>query len=114
MKSKTELKSEVINRLTDVLKDKAIEEFLKKNASEIYKPVVEIFKDKLNIKLDEFINNIDKNKELDKIFESFEISYKNKEIKFKEEISKYIRKLQKKEEESQEKALIEEFRHSQI
>ena len=47
MKSKGELKSEVTQKLNSVLKDKAIEDFLKKNAAEIYQQVIQIFKKKL-------------------------------------------------------------------
>ena len=111
MKSKTELKSEFIETLTNVLKEGVIEEFLKKNASEIYKSVVEIFKGKLNTKLDEFINNIENNKEINKIWESYEI---NKQIKIQENITNYIRKLQKNEEESQKKYIIEAYGKNQI
>ena len=73
MKSKGELKTEVTEKLTAILKDRAIEDFLKKSASEIYQSVVEIFKAKLNAKLDEFINGIEKNKEANKLitFTSF-------------------------------------------
>ena len=50
MKSKGELKAEVTQKLTDILKDRAIEDFLKKSASEIYQQVVEIFRNKLMAK----------------------------------------------------------------
>ena len=113
MKSKGELKSEVTEKLTNVLKDRAIEDFLKKSASEIYQSVVEIFKTKLNAKLDEFINNIETNKEANKFFASCDVLDENKEIKLQEKISKYIKELQKKEEQSQERALMGAFGQSQ-
>ena len=113
MKSKGELKSEVTEKLTNVLKDRAIEDFLKKSASEIYQSVVEIFKAKLNAKLDEFINNIEKNKEANKFFDSCDVLNENKEIKLQEKISKYIKDLQKKEEQSQERALMGAYGQSQ-
>ena len=113
MKSKGELKSEVTEKLTNVLKERAIEDFLKKSASEIYQSVVEIFKTKLNDKLNEFINNIEKNKEANKFFSSCDVLNENKEIKLQEKISKYIKELQIKEENSQKRALIEEFGESQ-
>ena len=113
MKSKGELKSEVTEKLTNVLKERAIEDFLKKSASEIYQSVVEIFKTKLNDKLNEFINNIEKNKEANKFFSSCDVLNENKEIKLQEKISKYIKELQIKEEDSQKRALIEEFGESQ-
>ena len=113
MKSKGELKSEVTEKLTNVLKDRAIEDFLKKSASEIYQSVVEIFKAKLNAKLDEFINNIEKNKEANKFFDSCDVLNENKEIKLQEKISKYIKDLQEKEAQSQERALMGPYGQSQ-
>ena len=44
MKSKEVLKSEVTQKLNLVLKDKAIEDFLKKTTSEIFQQIIEIFK----------------------------------------------------------------------
>ena len=113
MKSKGELKSEVTEKLTSVLKDRAIEDFLKKSASEIYQSVVEIFKAKLNAKVDEFINNIEKNKEANKFFDSCDVLNENKEIKLQGKISNYIKELQKKEEQSQERALMGAYGNSQ-
>ena len=113
MKSKGELKSEVTEKLTNVLKDRAIEDFLKKSASEIYQSVVEIFKARLIAKLDEFINNIEKNKEANKFFDSCDVLNEKKEIKLQEKISKYIKELQKKEEQSQETALMGAYGKSQ-
>jgi len=113
MKSKGELKNEVTEKLTAILKDRAIEDFLKKSASEIYQSVVEIFKAKLNAKLDEFINGIEKNKEANKFFDTCDVLNENKEIKLHEKIEKYVKQLQKKEEESQEKALMGAYGQSQ-
>ena len=113
MKSKTELKNEVTEKLTNILKDRAIEDFLKKSASEMYQSVVEIFKNKLNAKLDEYIDNIQNNKEANKFFDSCDVLNDNKEIKLQGKISKYIKELQKKEEQSQEKALLGEYGESQ-
>ena len=113
MKSKGELKTEVTEKLTAILKDRAIEDFLKKSASEIYQSVVEIFKAKLNAKLDEFINGIEKNKEANKFFDTCDVLNENKEIKLHEKIEKYVKQLQKKEEESQEKALMGAYGQSQ-
>ena len=113
MKSKTELKNEVTEKLTNILKERAIEDFLKKSASEMYQSVVEIFKNKLNAKLDEYIDNIQNNKEANKFFDSCDVLNDNKEIKLQGQISKYIKELQKKEEQSQEKALLGEYGDSQ-
>jgi len=105
MKSKGELKSEVTQKLTAILKEKAIEDFLKKSASEIYQQVVEIFTNKLKAKVDEFISNIENNKEANKFFDSCDALNENKEIKISKQINQYIKSLQKREEESQERAL---------
>ena len=105
MKSKGELKSEVTQKLTDILKERAIEDFLKKCASEIYQQVVEIFTNKLKTKVDEFISNIENNKEANKFFDSCDVLDENKEIKISKQINGYIKSLQKREEESQERAL---------
>ena len=113
MKSKGELKSEVTQKLNSVLKDKAIEDFLKKNAAEIYQQVIQIFKKKLNEKIDDFINNIDKNEEANKFFDNCEVLDEKKELKLREKIKPYIRELQKKEEQSQERALTATYGPSQ-
>ena len=113
MKSKGELKAEVTQKLTDILKDRAIEDFLKKSASEIYQQVVEIFRNKLMAKLDEFISDIEKNKEAIKFFDSCDVLNENKELKLNEQINKYIKSLQKREEESQERALTPFYGKSQ-
>lgn len=109
MKSKDALKSEVTQKLNVVLKDRAIDDFLKKSASEIYQPIVEIFKKKLNEKVDEFLNNLDKNVEANKFFETCEALDEKKELKLREKINPYIKGLQEKEEKSQERALTASF-----
>ena len=113
MRSKSELKSDITQKLTMVLKDKAIENFLKKNTAEIYQQVIEIFKKKINEKIDDFINNIDKNVEANQFFDSCEVLDEKKELKLREKINPYIKKLQKREEESQERALMGTYGPSQ-
>ena len=105
MKSKVELKSEATTKITALLKDKAVEDFLKKNASEIYQEIVKIFNKKLIEKIDEFVNNIDKNKEAQKFFDTCDVLNDDKELKLNKEIDAYIKTLQNREEESQRKAL---------
>jgi CheY-like chemotaxis protein len=114
MKSKAELKSEATEKLTKVLKARAIEDFLKSCTSKLYQSVVEIFKNKLNAKLDEFITNIEKNKNANQFFESCDALNDKKGIKLTEKIDKYIKELQIKEEKSQEKALTAQFGQSQM
>ena len=113
MKSKGELKAEVTQKLNSVLKDKAIEDFLKKNAAEIYQQVIQIFKKKLNEKIDDFINNIDKNEEVNNFFDSCEVLDEKKELKLRVKINSYIKELQNKEAQSQERALQATYGPSQ-
>ena len=114
MKSKAELKSEATEKLTKVLKARAIEDFLKSCTSKLYQSVVEIFKNKLNAKLDEFITNIEKNKEANQFFESCDALNDKKGIKLTEKIDKFIKELQNREEKSQERALTAQFGASQM
>ena len=78
---------------------------MKKNASEIYQEIVKIFNKKLIEKIDEFVNNIDKNKEAQKFFDTCDVLNDDKELKLNKEIDAYIKTLQNREEESQRKAL---------
>ena len=114
MKSKEVLKSEVTQKLNLVLKDKAIEDFLKKTTSEIFQQIIEIFKKKVNEKLEEFIANVDKNKIANDFFETCDVLDEKRELKLREQINPYIKNLQLKEEKSQEKALMEKFGSSQM
>ena len=114
MKSKTQLKSEATEKLTKVLKDRAIEDFLKNCTSKIYQSIIEIFKNKFNSKLDEFVINLDKNKDVTTFFESCDVLNDKKGIKLTEKIDKYIKELQIREEKSQEKALTAQFGQSQM
>ena len=103
---KKTIKSEVSERLTNILKNMVIEYFINKSAAENYQLVVEIFKTKLNSHLDEYFKNLEKNKEANKVFEYCDITIDNKIKKLKEKMNKYIKELQKKEEKSTEESLI--------
>ena len=105
LKSKDEIKSEANQKINEILKEKAIENFLKKNAAELYQQIIEIFKKKLEQRLDEFIQNIDKNDEVNQFFNSCDLLNDNKELKIMEDASKYIRQLQEKEEKSQAESI---------
>ena len=70
-------------------------------------------KKKLNEKIDEFINNINKNEEVNNFFDSCEILDEKKELKLREKINPYIKELQEKEAQSQEKALLAVYGSSQ-
>ena len=103
-----------LEKLTKILKDRAIEDFLKNCTAKIYQSVIEIFKRKFIAKLDEFIKNIETNKEAKKFFESCDVLNENKGLKLNEKIDKYIKELQIREEKSQERALTAQFGESQM
>jgi len=104
-KDKDELKCKVIDKLNEILKGRAIENFLKKNSAELYKSIIEIFSNNLKSKIDEFINNLETNKEVSQFFKSCNALNEEKELKIKGEIDKYIKHLREKEEESGFKAV---------
>jgi len=68
--------------------------------------IIQIFKTKLNNKIEEFINNIDKNKEAQNFFTTCDILNENKQLKINEKINTYIKALKKREEESGIKAFF--------
>ena len=105
MKSKAEIKSETNQKLNEVLKEKAIDNFLKKNAAELYQKIIEIFKNKLLQKLDEFILNIDQNKEVNKFFDSCDELNEDKKLKIENDIDNYIKSLQDREAKSDAKSI---------
>ena len=104
-KDKDELKCKVIDKLNEILKGRAIENFLKKNSAELYKSIIEIFSNNLKSKIDEFINNLETNKEVTQFFKSCNALNEEKELKIKGDIDKYIKHLREKEEESGFKAV---------
>ena len=77
---KDNLKTEKYLKKILILKDKIIEDFLKKNATEIYSVIAYIFKKYLGKILEEFINNIDESNEAKILFDSHDTS-KKKRIK---------------------------------
>ena len=87
------------------LKEKAIDNFLKKNAAELYQKIIEIFKNKLLQKLDEFILNIDQNKEVNKFFDSCDELNEDKKLKIENDIDNYIKSLQDREAQSDAKSI---------
>ena len=104
-KDKDELKCKVIDKLNEILKGRAIENFLKKNSAELYKSIIEIFSNNLKSKIDEFINSLETNKEVSQFFKSCNALNEEKELKIKGDIDKYIKHLREKEEESGFKAV---------
>ena len=99
-----ELKSKAKLKLTALLKERFIEDCLKKYSSKMIQFIIQIFQTKLNNKIEEFINNIDKNKEAQNFFTTCDILNENKQLKINEKINTYIKALKKREEESGIKA----------
>ena len=111
MKTKEEYKAEAIEELNKALKEKAIENFLSKVASQFFKDIILIFKEKCEKKLDEFINDLLNNEQANEFFKNCDALNENKKLKFDDKFKEYIEKLKKEELESKDKALcaIEQF-----
>ena len=105
MENKDDFKAKAIEEINKALKEKSKENFLRKIACHFFQDIVEKFKKRCEDKLNDFINNLLENDEANKFFEECDELNKNKELKFQKELDKYILNLQKKEEESQQKAI---------
>ena len=105
IKTKEQIKSEAENEINKALKEKAIEDFLTKIASQLFRDIVSIFKEKCEDKLDEFIKDLPNNKEVNEFFDNCDEINENKELNIKKDFQKYIQNLEKREEESLKKAL---------
>jgi adenylate kinase family enzyme len=100
-----DFKAKAVEEINKSLKEKSKENFLRKIACHFFQDIVEKFQQRCENKLNDYINNLLENDEANKFFEECDELNKNKELKFKKELDEYIRNLQKKEEESQQKAL---------
>ena len=105
MENRDDIKTKALNEINKALKKKSQENFLRKIACNFFQEKVEKFKERCESKLNDFINNLLENEEANKFFEECNALNENKELKFKKELDKYINNLQKKEAESQQKAL---------
>ena len=105
MENKDILKAKAVEEINKSLKEKSKENFLRKIACNFFQVIVEKFKEKCEEKLNDFINNLLENDEANKFFEECDALNENKELKFKDELDKYIRNLKEKEAESQQKAI---------
>ena len=105
MKSKEEYQAEAIVELNNALKEKAIDNFLSKIASQFFKDIILIFKEKCEKKLDEFIKNLLNNKQANEFFRYCDALNENKKLKFDADFKEYIEKLKKEEIESKDRAL---------
>ena len=114
MKTKAQLKEEAEQEINNALREKAIENFLSKMASQFFKEIVSKFKERCELKLKEFIDNLLNNEQANEFFESCDEINGKKKLKFEEDINKYIKLLQQKEEESQKKAIQAKFGSSKM
>ena len=114
MKTKADLKEEAEKEINNALREKAIENFLSKMASQFFKEIVSKFKERCELKLKEFIDNLLNNEQANEFFASCEEINGKKKLKFEEDINKYIKLLQQKEEESQKKAIQAKFGRSKM
>ena len=78
---------------------------MNKLSVQFLKDIILKFKDRFIFKLNEFINNLDINKEGNELFKYFDDLDIDKNIKFKDNLLELIKNLKKKEEESIEKAM---------
>ena len=114
MKTKADLKEEAEKEINNALREKAIENFLSKMASQFFKEIVFKFKERCELKLKEFIDNLLNNEQANEFFASCDEINGKKKLKFEEDINKYIKLLQQKEEESQKKAIQAKFGSSKM
>ena len=105
MKSKKELREEAIEEINKSLKKNAEENFLSRIASQFFQDIVLKFKERCELKINDFINNLLNNEQANNFLKECQILNANKGIKFEKEINEYIKRLQEKEKESREKAL---------
>ena len=106
MKTKEEIMKSAENEIKNQLQKPAEENFLKKLSSNLFQKIINIFNKKMLEKLNEFINNLNNNKEVNKFLQNFDIiPDENKSLKIKEQFDEYIKKLKQKEIDSEEKAI---------
>ena len=97
-------KKDAIEKIKIAIKDNAKEYLLNKLSVQFLKDIILKFKDRFIFKLNEFINNLDINKEGNESFKYFDDLDIDKNIKFKDNLLELIKNLKQKEEESMEKA----------
>ena len=100
----TKFKKDAIEKIKIAIKDNAKEYLLNKLSVQFLKDIILKFKDRFIFKLNEFINNLDINKEGNELFKYFDDLDIDKNIKFKDNLLELIKNLKQKEEESMEKA----------
>ena len=114
IRSREEIISEAMNLITQQLKENVEKNYLKIISSKLFRNIIEIFKNKMMFKIEEFINNLEKNDEVLNFFNSSEIFNSNKPLELKKKFDDYIDKLKKRENEFEEKAIKAMFGSSEI
>ena len=112
MKIIEEIKPQALEKINKALKEKAIDNFLSNISSQFYKDIILQFKEKCELKLNDFINNLLNNKQANEFFKDCDALNENKKLIFEEDFNKYIQNLRQKEFESQDKAYraLEQYR----
>ena len=112
MKIIEEIKPQALEKINKALKEKAIDNFLSNISSQFYKDIILQFKEKCELKLNDFINNLLNNKQANEFFKDCDALNENKKLIFEEDFNKYIQNLKQKEFESQDKAFraLEQYR----
>ena len=105
MNDKEILKAKAIDEINTALKEKAIENFLSKIASQFFQDIVTKFKDRCELKLNNFINNLLNNEEANEFFKNCDEINGKKKLKFEKEKKEYLDNLLKKETESYKKSI---------
>ena len=106
MKSKEELTTEAENEIKRQLQKPAEENFLKSISSNLFQDIIKIFETEMIDKLMKFINNLNDNEEVNNFLKSFDlIPDENQNLKIQKQFDEYIKSLKQRETESQEKAL---------
>ena len=94
IKTKEEIKKSAENEIKNQLQKPAEENFLKKLSSNLFQKIINIFNKKMLEKLNEFINNLNNNKEVNKFIQNFDIIPNEvKNLKIKQQFDEYIDKL---------------------
>ena len=78
---------------------------MNKLSAQLFQDLILKFKDKFIVILNEFVNNLDVNKEGNELFKYCDDFNTDKNIKFKDNLLELIKNLKQKEKESEEKAL---------
>ena len=86
IKSREEIISEATNLITQELKENVEKNYLKIVSSKLFKNIIEIFKNKMLFKIEEFINNLEKNDDVLNFFNSSEIFNSNKPLELKKKV----------------------------